>query len=397
MRRFTQLKELVKPAKTRFATAFSTLQRVCQQRNNLKKMFTSEEWIKSKWTKEPQGKKTAQILLMPSFWNHCHLALQFSCPIVRVLRKVDGEGKPPMGYIYEAMDRAKEAIANSFSGNEEKYKDVFQIIEQRWNVQLHSPLHATGFYLNPEFFYKDPRAAKDKEIVSGLYQCISRLIPALEVQDKVTTDLKQYENAKGLFRIPMAIRQRTTRVPDDLSDWWSSYGHDAPELQQFAIKVLNLTCSSSGCEKNWSVFEHLHSKKRNRLAQKRLNDLVFIKYNRALKCRYISRGKFDPISLKDIDESNKWLIGRMENEPVFDDDDDDSLGWNDVAGAAGVEESSQRTRPTTTRTTPIGSSSRRLVDEEEWEDVDSDEEEEEDVEGYKSNDDEEDDGDDASY
>ncbi|CAL5344284.1 unnamed protein product [Camellia sinensis] len=88
---------------------------------------------------------------------------------------------------------------------------------------------------------------------------------------------------------------------------------------------------SSGCERNWSVFEHLHSKKRNRLAQKRLNDLVFVKYNRALKRRYISRGKFDPISLKDIDESNEWLIGRMENELVFDDDDDDddSLGWDD--------------------------------------------------------------------
>ncbi|XP_028079694.1 uncharacterized protein LOC114281443 [Camellia sinensis] len=332
MRRFTQLKEFVKPSKTRFATAFLTLQRVYQQRNNLRKMFTSEQWTKSKWAKEPPGKKTAQILLTPSFWNHCHFALQFSCPLVHVLRKVDGEEKPPMGYIYEAMDRAKEAIANSFNGNEEKYKDVFQIIDQRWNVQLHRPLHAAWFYLNLEFLYKDPRAAKDKEIVSGLYQCISRLIPTLEAQDKVTTDLKKYENAEGIFGIPMAIRQRTTRVP---ANWWSSYGHDAPELQQFAIKFLSLVVylvvSGIG----------LYSKIRNRLAQKRLNDLV---------------------------------------------------------STAGVEERSQRTRSTTTRTTPIGSSSPQLVDEEEeWEDVDSDEEGEEDVEGYKSNDDEGDDGDDAYY
>ncbi|GMP35730.1 hypothetical protein CsSME_00008071 [Camellia sinensis var. sinensis] len=67
MKHFTQLKELVKPAKTIFATAFLTLQRVYQQRNNLRKMFTSEEWTKSKWAKESRGKKTAQILLMPSF------------------------------------------------------------------------------------------------------------------------------------------------------------------------------------------------------------------------------------------------------------------------------------------------------------------------------------------
>ncbi|GMQ01633.1 hypothetical protein CsSME_00048203 [Camellia sinensis var. sinensis] len=375
IRSFTQLKELVKPAKTRFATAFLTLQRLYQQRNNLRKMFTSEEWTKSKWAKEPQGKKTAQIMLMPSFWNHVHLALQFSCPLVHVLRMVDGEEKPPMGYIYEAMDRAKEAIANAFDGKEEKYKEIFEIIDQRWDIQLHRPLHAAGFYLNPSLFYKDPNAAKDKEIMTGLYQCISRLIPTLEVQDKVRAELTKYEKAEGLFQIPMAIRQRSTRVP---ADWWSSFGHETPDLQKFAIKVLSLTCSSSGCERNWSVFEHLHSKKRNRLAQKRLNDLVFVKYNKALKRRYMKRANIDPISLKDIDESNEWLIGRMENGLVF---DDDSLGWDDVAVAAGVEESNQRTRSSTTRTTH-----QQLVDEEdEWED--DDEVEEEDVDGYKSNDD----------
>ena len=31
-------------------------------------------------------------------------------PLDRVLRLVDGDDKPTMGYIYEAMDRAKQAI-----------------------------------------------------------------------------------------------------------------------------------------------------------------------------------------------------------------------------------------------------------------------------------------------
>ncbi|XP_028118806.1 uncharacterized protein LOC114316345 [Camellia sinensis] len=213
MRSFTQLKELVKPAKTRFATAFLTLQRLYQQRNNLGKMFTSEEWTKSKLAKEPQGKKTAQIMLMPSFWNHVHLAFQFSCPLVHVLRMVDGEDKPPMGYIYEAMDRAKEAIANAFDGKEEKYIEIFEIIDQRWDIQLHRPLHAAGFYLNLSLFYKDSNVAKDEEIMTGLYQCISRLIPTLEIQDKVCAELAKYEKAEGLFLIPMANRQRSIRVP----------------------------------------------------------------------------------------------------------------------------------------------------------------------------------------
>ena len=28
-----------------------------------------------------------------------------------------------------------------------------------------------------------------------------------------------------------------------------------PELQKFAIRVLSLTCSALGCERNWSTFE----------------------------------------------------------------------------------------------------------------------------------------------
>ena len=43
---------------------------------------------------------------------------------------VDGEKKPPMGYIYAAMDRAKETIAKSFKLKKEKYEKVFEMIDK---------------------------------------------------------------------------------------------------------------------------------------------------------------------------------------------------------------------------------------------------------------------------
>lgn len=107
----------------------------------------------------------------------------------------------------------------------------------------------------------------------------------------------------------------------------------------------------------------LHSKKRNRLAQERLNNLVFVKYNRALKRRYDVRDTIDPISLKDIDESNEWLTGRVDGEEddeyVF---EDDSLTWRDVDRAAGVGDAIHdlRSRPSP-RPTPRASSSRNVV------------------------------------
>ena len=99
MRQFTQRRELVKPAKTRFATAFLTLQRVYEQKGNLRKMFTSEKWTNSKWAKEKPGKHVEKVMLMASFWRNVLLALKFASPLVKVLRLVDGEVKPPMGYI----------------------------------------------------------------------------------------------------------------------------------------------------------------------------------------------------------------------------------------------------------------------------------------------------------
>ncbi|KAL0461334.1 UNVERIFIED_CONTAM: hypothetical protein Slati_0021000 [Sesamum latifolium] len=216
MRDFTKNREMVRPAKTRFATAFLTLKRFHVQKENLRKMFTFERWTKSRYAREAQGKLVAGYILMPFFWNHILHIIKIAGPLVKVLRLVDGERKPPMGYIYEAMDRAKEAIAASFSNIEEKYKDVFALIDARWNVQLHRPLHATSYYLNPEFYYSNPNVEQDEEVMQGLYACIWRVVSTTELQDKIIDELPKYKKA-GLFGMPFAIRHRTTKAPGSLT------------------------------------------------------------------------------------------------------------------------------------------------------------------------------------
>ena len=37
--------------------------------------------------------------------------------------------------------------------------------------------------------------------------------------------------------------------------------------------------SSSACERNWSCFDHIHSKKRNKLLSGKLGDLVYVRSN----------------------------------------------------------------------------------------------------------------------
>ncbi|CAH1438747.1 unnamed protein product [Lactuca virosa] len=127
-----------------------------------------------------------------------------------------------------------------------------------------------------------------------------------EDETKIHQELSIYTGAEELFAQHMAVKLRTTLAP---TKWWMQYGSSAPILKNFDVKVLSLTCSSSGCERNWSVFEHIHSKKRNRLERQKLNDLVYIKYNRALRRRYDMRDMIDPIILEDshIHDPFEWL------------------------------------------------------------------------------------------
>ncbi|XP_033145217.1 uncharacterized protein LOC103863882 [Brassica rapa] len=321
-----------------------TMTQFLKQQKPLRDMVNSAEWSESKWPKEAGARKVRQYLMQASFWNNIRRALKLMTPLVKVLRMVDGEKngekKPAMGYIYAAMDSAKETIARDLNWNKEKYEKAFEIIDKRWQCQLHHPLHAAGYFLNPSIHYKYHDDVHCAEVEGGL------LVPDTKTQDKIMTELDAFKDATGIFGHDMAIRQKDIKAP---AEWWSCYGSSAPNLRSFAVKILSMTCSATGCERNCSDFQLLHTKKRNRLAQHWLNNMVFVKYNRTLKRRSLRSVCVtrDPILLDEIDDSNEWLIGRMDGDSSDNDDlvwGDDDLSWNVVNQAMGVEEPSYSTR-----------------------------------------------------
>ena len=121
--------------------------------------------------------------------------------------------KAPMGYIYEAMTRAKETIVKSFLGTEEKYKEIFEIIDRRWEIQLHQPLHAAGYFLIPEVFYDKPELEHDEAIMRQLYKCIERMIKHVDTREKAVDELSIHIKAEGVFGMDLTIRKRKTITP----------------------------------------------------------------------------------------------------------------------------------------------------------------------------------------
>ena len=95
-----------------------------------------------------------------------------------------------MGYIYEGMDRTKEAIKAKSVGIEDKYGPIWDIIDRRWQNQLHKPIHAVAYYLNPAYRFREDMA--DEEVLSGLYTMISKM--ATNAID-ILLEMDAYNNA----------------------------------------------------------------------------------------------------------------------------------------------------------------------------------------------------------
>ncbi|XP_042466180.1 uncharacterized protein LOC122048713 [Zingiber officinale] len=288
MKEFTKGKELVRPGVTRFATSYLTMRRLLELKGELIAFFASEKWRGSSHAKKKKGQEICNIIFdTQNFWPNVELCLKIASPLIKVLRMVDSDDKPAMGFLYKAIEHAKEEIKANLRSAKKRYEPVYAVIDKRWESMLSQPLHAAGYYLNPQYHYSQTFQI-DVNVKRGLYECMARIVPNVTDRDKIDQQLDRFRMEKGLFGIENAIRSRNTKSP---ADWWHSFGDDCPELQRFSIRVLSLTCSSSGCERNWSTFEMVHSKRRNRLAQKRMNDLVFVMYNLRLREREREREK----------------------------------------------------------------------------------------------------------
>eukprot|EP00253_Pinus_taeda_P013256 PITA_13256 len=190
------------------------------------------------------------------------------------------------------MDQAKEQIKRAYKDKVAKYGPIWAIIDERWNNQLHRLVHAAWYFFNPWYHYKAKvTGALSGEVRDGLIDCNDRMTPLecdqLEIHRQVTT----FTNASGTFGKNLA---KIAREADEPAEWWKAFGSHCLELQKFAIRILSQTCSATGCER--------HTKKRNRLDQKWLNDLVYVQYNLRLRRNQLlnKRPDSDPTVLEAV-------------------------------------------------------------------------------------------------
>ncbi|GAU41170.1 hypothetical protein TSUD_89670, partial [Trifolium subterraneum] len=293
LHKFTKNIDLIRLSLTRFATSYLTLGCLNDHKYELIEMFKSSEWKTSKLSKSKEGINVQKIVLNKLFWKNVLNCLRGAFPLVKVLRMMDSEERPAMGHLYEEMDLAKEKIKSNFNG-----------VARRPLFEPQDTLFSG--------------IIDDGEVTDDMYDCLLRLVEDPEKRGIIDYQLEDFKARKGNFGNEFATFALGNKTP---TQWWESYENKHKELQWFALRVLSLTCSSSGCERNWSAFERVHTKKINRLKQVTMNKVVFVMVNSKLGKKKTKRksASYEIEEINSEDEGEEWIEDVEDEEDEGDD------------------------------------------------------------------------------
>nr|XP_034582940.1 uncharacterized protein LOC117845960 [Setaria viridis] len=314
MRKFIG-KDLVRSGVTMFATAYLNLKSLLDNKKQLMRLFRLDDLNEMGYLDKAKGKKASRIARSETFWKGVNSAVNFFEPLAIVLRRMDSD-VPAMGFLYGCLLEAKNEISARFDNDLSKVQQIFEIIDKRWNNKLKTPLHRAGYYLNPHYYYPNKVDIElDESFRECLITCSTKMVDNVEVQDQIIQELQQYQDGDGTFGKEIAKRQLKNKHFDP-AKWWLNHGTNTPRLRKLAARILSLTCSSSACERNWSTYEQVHTKRRKKLQHARMKDLIFVKFNSKLKQKRETKIR-DPIekTISNIleDEDNEWITGSRPN------------------------------------------------------------------------------------
>nr|KAJ0192763.1 hypothetical protein LSAT_V11C800397080 [Lactuca sativa] len=234
----------------------SNITKFVQKKEQLRHMFSSNEWEECKFSGKPKGIASYKTVTSVQFWFSVTQCLKVFSPLVKVLRMVDVDWMPSMGFVYEEIKVEKEEIIKSLGGNKKHYKPIIDIINTRMKGRLDSTLHLTSYLLNPYYHYNDAKLQFDLNVMDAVLDFFDTLfLGDLEMQRQVVTiDLPKYKKKIDRFGSDLEIKHCKVIDADfDPASWWGLFGGTTPRLIKIAMRIISLTSSSWGCERKWST------------------------------------------------------------------------------------------------------------------------------------------------
>ena len=209
----------------------------------------------------------------PHFWPHIEMYCLLMKPVV-VAQKLFDSSTPFIAEVYPTMSKLSAHIQNhvSWKGRERFAEKVHAIFMKRWK-DMHSPLHSVAYLLSPQnvgpmdYFEEADGAERLGDLESVLMAWLNEADRALFMAQFTAFRTKQAPFDRSL------MWELASKTPAYV--WFANYANLAPVLQSVAMKCTSICPSVSNTDRNWSSFDYVGGKRRQRLSSEKQKNLVF--------------------------------------------------------------------------------------------------------------------------
>ncbi|KAL5829118.1 hypothetical protein ACOSQ3_018586 [Xanthoceras sorbifolium] len=167
-----------------------------EKKAQLRAIFSSDLWEQYKWSNTSNVRTTFATVMSMSFWNAVTAYLKVFAPLVKVLRLVDGDRKPAIGFVYGELLQAKEDIKVAMNNVQKSYQLIFDIIDARIKGRLDSSLHLAAYFLNPYYYYKNPTIKYDDDVNNAMLDYVEAFcgVDNLQMQNQIAnSEIRKYK------------------------------------------------------------------------------------------------------------------------------------------------------------------------------------------------------------
>ena len=269
MQEFNKVAALQLPVKTRWCYIVDSIQSVLNCRTALLKLahyFSSSKYL---------SQKVKDLLLNEKMWIELDQLCFLLKPLKVWISVLESDNplisKVPIA-VYEISEHLRANLPLSpFTTAEEN--EIYESIERRSSTILH-PIHFAANILDPSF---QGNILNDAQKMEGMNH-ILRVSLALNLNmDKIQTHMTEYTKKINFWNNEFLWRTALT-LKDNPRIWWTSVC-SATEVSQVANIILSLPPTSAATERSFSLYSHIHTKKRNRLTSERAAKVVYVGKN----------------------------------------------------------------------------------------------------------------------
>lgn len=292
---------LIVPSETRWCSAAISFESVLKNKNAIQKAILDKA-IRT----VVDSSVRRYILDEDNFWPRLTSCYGILKPILDTITQLEGDVNS-ISKVTPGMQKLLGAVdVNVNNLQKDMIREIKKIIEARMEY-LHHSVHLAAYMLHPKYCGIGCSESEMSEAIEFIANFSSDRNYS---EETVLGDLAEFRSKQGFFSKTYLWKAAINTEP---ITWWKGFC-DEKELSKVAVKILSLPASAASCERNWKVFSHTKTKKRNRLKIEKTNKLVSIKFNLQL---------LDDEDLKVVDESEETNDSVDNDDTMIVDDSED--------------------------------------------------------------------------